>query len=330
MSKRDYYEVLGVSRGADETAIKSAYRKLARQYHPDVNKSPDAESKFSEASEAYEILSDSEKRRTYDQFGHTGPGMGPGGFGGGGGRPGGRPGGRVHVNTGGGGFDVGDMFGGMGGGFSGMGLDEILEALGGGSVAQKSRHRPRHRRGADMEYPLTLDFLKSVRGVTTAIRLRGEVVEGKTETIEVKIPAGVREGQKIRVRGKGQVGPGGQGDLYILVHITGHEYFCRDGSDLSVEVPISITEAARGTQVDVPTIDGMMTVTVPPGVRSGQKLRLRGKGIPVGKEPGDQYVVLRIETPRDLGPEALALLAKFDEVVPFNPRDDAPWNQNES
>jgi DnaJ-class molecular chaperone len=324
MSKRDYYDVLGVSRSADDSAIKSAYRKLARQYHPDVNKAPDAESKFAEASEAYEVLSDPEKRRKYDQFGHVGPGMGSGGCGG---RPGG---GRVHVNMGGSGFDFGEMFGGMGGGFAGMGLDEILEALGGGSVAQKSRHRPRHRRGADMEYPLTLDFLQAVRGVTTTIRIRGEAIDGKSETIEVKIPAGVREGQKIRVRGKGQMGPGGQGDLYILVHITGHGYFKRDGNDLLVEVPISITEAARGVQVDVPTIDGTMTVTVPARVRSGQKLRLRGKGIPAASGTGDQYVVIRIECPREIPDDAMTLLKQFDEMVPFNPRDNAPWNRREA
>ena len=321
MSKRDYYDVLGVSRGADDSAIKSAYRKLARQYHPDVNKAPDAEAKFAEASEAYEVLSDGDKRRTYDQFGHTGAAGGFGGAGGAGG-PGGQ---RRHVNMGQGGMDFSEMFGHMDGGFSGMGLDEILEALGGGSVAQKSRHRPRHHRGADLEYPITLDLTQAVRGVTTAIRIRSESAEGKPETIEVKIPAGVREGQKIRVRGKGQAGSGGSGDLYILVHISSHDYFSREGNDLYVEVPISITEAALGAQVDVPTLDGMMTVTVPPGVRSGQKLRLRGKVVPVGDTAADQYIRLRIDAPRDLSEEAIESLKQFDLHAPFNPRETAPW-----
>ncbi len=319
MAKRDYYDVLGVSRDASAAQIKSAFRKLARQYHPDVNKAADAADKFTEATEAYEVLSDETKRKQYDQFGHAAT-QGPAGRGASG------PGaGYAGVNMGG--VDFGEFFSGGGDGFSGMSLDDILQALGGGSTTRRSRHQPQPRKGPDLDYPITLDFLQAIRGVTTSIRCR-RPDNGQTETIDVKIPAGVRGGQKIRVRGKGQPGPAGRGDLYILVHVTAHPYFVREGKDIVLDLPISFTEACLGAKVDVPTLDGMTRMTIPAGSSSGQKLRLRGKGIETADgERGNQYVVLRVVVPQDLSDEGKALLEQFAAAAGQDARADVPWRE---
>ncbi len=314
---RDYYEVLGVKRDATADQIKSAYRKLARQYHPDVNKSPGAEKKFREATEAYEVLSDAKKRQMYDQFGHTGRG---GGFAGGGGYTGPAGGGS-------GGFSFQDIFNSFGGGsgFAGMGLEEILEALGGGRRGRAPKAARKAAKGENVEYHLTLEFLPAVMGTTTRLKIARE--GGKSEMLEVKIPPGVGEGSKIRVRGKGRSGPAGAGDMYIITHIREHPYFRREGDDIYVDVPISVTEASLGTKVDVPTIDGMTTVTIPPGMASNKKLRLKGKGVRAGggKTPGDQYVVVRIVPPPKVSAAGAELLRKFDETEKYNPRENVPW-----
>jgi len=331
MAKRDYYEVLGVGRDATPSQIKAAYRKLARKFHPDVNKAPDAEEKFREATEAYEVLSDDKRRPMYDQFGHAGPThAGPGG--------GQWRGPRGQTTT----VDFNDIFG---GGFAGMSLEEILGSLSGG---QGGHRRPRRTggRGAnpfggqggnpfggiysgdvigqDIEHPLTLDFMQAVHGTTTSLRLVGD---NGTETINVRIPPGVKEGSRVRVRGKGQAGPGGVGDLYIVTHIGEHPYFRRENNDIILDVPLSLTEAALGAKIDVPTVDGgRMTVTIPPGMASGQKLRLRGKGVaPPGVEPGDQYVVVKIVPPRNLSAKGRRLVEELNETDPYDPRKDVPW-----
>ncbi len=326
MAKRDYYDVLGVKRGASEAEIKAAYRKLARKYHPDVNKAADAAQKFREATEAYEVVSDPEKRKVYDQFGHAGPA---------GGAARGGPGGRVYTWTSGGGpvgggVDVEEMFGGFKSDFMGMGLEEILEHLAahggrGGRHARPGRRRAQ-RPPSDVQYDLTLDFMSAVRGTTTAVRLQQP--GGAAETLHVKIPPGVREGSRVRVKGKGSAGAAGRhGDLYIVTHVRPHTYFRREGEDIHVDVPISLTEAALGGKVDVPTIDGMTTVTVPAGSASSRRLRLRGKGVPRagGKERGDQYVVLRIVPPAKVSAKGAELLRQFDEAQPFDPRAEVPW-----
>ncbi len=317
MAKRDYYDVLGVKRDASDAQIKSAYRKLARKHHPDVNKSPDAPEKFKEATEAYEVLSDRQKRSTYDQFGHAGPQGGP--FGGG----------RTYAWTSQGGkgvpFDFSEIFGGRGSGFMGMSLDEILGALG-GRGRRKSAQRAR---GEDLEYHLHIDLPQAMAGLTAPVRLRRMDTSGReqVETIRVKVPPGVRDGSRVRVKGKGAIGPGGEGDLYIVVHLTPHAYFRPEGSDIYVELPISITEAALGARVDVPTLDGMTTVTVPPGSSSNRKLRLKGKGLarPRGAGRGDQYVILRIVPPPSVSPAGAKLLKEFDKTVKHDPRADVPW-----
>jgi len=223
--------------------------------------------------------------------------------------------------------DFADIFGGGGGGgmggFGGMSLDDILEMLGGGRATRKSRRRPSPSKGADLEYPITLDFLQAARGVRTTVRIRRE--GPADETIEVKIPSGVGEGQRIRVRGKGQLGPGGQGDLYIVIHVEPHPYFTRQGNDVYVDVPISMTEAALGAKVDVPTIDGMTTVTIPPGTSGGQKLRLKGRGLSAGEGRGDQYVRLKVVVPKELSARGRELLEQLQQTETADPRATAPW-----
>lgn len=331
--EKDLYKILGVSRKASDADIKSAYRKLARKYHPDVNKAPDAEEKFREATAAYEILSDKEKRAQYDQFGPAAfsgarPGPGPGGPGPGGGQ-------RVH-------FDFGDLFGGGGRGrsagagsaFMGMGLEEILEALGGQArrKAQAGRRHPGPApKGQDIEHHVNLGFLESIHGSKTSLRLHQTdpaTGEQSSQTLTVKIPPGVREGQKIRLRGKGAEGPGGAGDLLLICHIQEHPFFQREGNDLSVTVPISITEATLGGSMEVPTLEGMTRIKIPPGTPSGRRLRLRGKGVAPGGDPdkrGDQHVIIKIVPPTDLNDDARKALEAFAKTCNDDPRSDAPW-----
>jgi DnaJ-class molecular chaperone len=326
--QHDYYEILGVGRNATSKEIKSAYRKLARKYHPDVNKASDATEKFQQATEAYEILSDPEKRKMYDQFGAAafrGAQAGATGA-----RPSGWPGGAQGVRV-----NFADMFG-QGGGFGSMGLDEILEALGGQARANSRRRtsnvRPSHK-GRDIEHNVHIEFLQAISGTSTTLRLHSTGHDGKTttQTISVKIPPGVRDGQKIRLRGKGEPGPGGPGDLLIVCHIRPHAYFKRDGNDIIVEVPIGITEAALGAKVDVPTIDGTTTVKIPPGTPSGRKLRLRGKGVASAdkkKSHGDQYVVIKIVPPAKMPHQAREMLKNFAKIQAdhgWDPRAEAPW-----
>jgi curved DNA-binding protein len=322
MAKKDYYEVLGVSRSATAEQIKSAYRKLARKYHPDVNKASDSALRFREATEAYETLSDPQKRKMYDQFGHAG---GPG-FNGG---PAGSGGPRAYTygpGQGGGGFDFEDIFGagaggarGGSGGFMGMGLEEILDSLRGvGRRGGRATER-QPQRGMDLEHHLTLDFMQAVHGTVIDLRLQRA---DATETISVKIPTGVNDGSRVRVRGKG----GDGGDLYIVVHVSPHPYFRREGNDIYVELPVSIVEAALGAKVDVPTLEDMTTMTIPPGTSSARKLRLRGKGIasPAGQR-GDQYVTIRIVPPPSLSDASKRALNEFAAQERFDPRADAPW-----
>jgi len=323
MAQRDFYQVLGVKRGATKDEIKSAYRKLARKYHPDVNKAAGAEAKFKEATEAYEVLSDPQKRAMYDQIGHAGPGA-RGAY-----TRRGAPGAGYAAPGGGvGGVSFEEIFGAAqahGGGFVGMGLEDILNALRGGrGRGAKARGK---RRGEDAEYNLTLDFMQAMMGTKTSIHLTQPGSKGRRETIEVKIPPGVDTGSRIRVRGKGGAGPGGPGNVYIITHVRPHAYFRREGQDIYLDVPISITEAALGARIDVPTIDGMTTVTVPAGTAGGKRLRLRGKGVrsAKGKTRGNQYVVIRIVPPTDLSEGERALLEEFQKTHQHNPRMDAPW-----
>jgi len=314
MSKRDFYEVLGLSRGANEAEIKKAYRRLAKQYHPDQNKqSKEAEARFKEVQEAYAVLSDSTKRARYDQFGHAGidPRAGGGG---------------TWSTTDGVPVDLTDFadifnFAGRSGGARGSGVGSIFEQMfagrGGGSPFEEAASAG----GRDIEHTVTLSFDQALRGTTLQLELSGG---RRSETIEVRIPAGVRPGQRIRVRGKGQPAAGRReaGDLFVRCEVSPHPYFRREADDLYLEVPVSIVEAALGAKVDLPTPDGPRTVTIPHGTGSGAKLRLTGLGMPnpKGDGRGDFYAVVKIVPPASLTPLQRESLQALAESGLGNPR----------
>ena len=300
---RDYYEVLGVERNAAAADIKKAYRKLARQHHPDRNPGDkDAAKKFKELQDAYDILNDETKRAQYDQFGFAGPAAG------------GMPGGSF---GGGGGFDQSTLeemlrrsgFGG-GGAAGGIDLGEILGGLGGrrGSTGRGRRPRPVEA----VESEATIPFQTAALGGKIGLGIDGH-------QIELKVPAGVEDGKKMRLAGQG---PGGA-DLIVRLRIAPHPYFQREGNNVVVEVPLTLSEAVLGAKVDVPTVDGTrLTVTVRPGTSSGSRLRLRGKGI----AGGDQYIEIKVVVPAPANEKSRELIEEFARQTPQpNPRLDLPW-----
>lgn len=300
MSDRDYYEVLGVSKSASADEIKKSYRKLAKQYHPDANQDdPSAQAKFSEITEAYEVLSDSDKRAKFDQYGqHWNKVQGGGGggrspFGGGGGA---------------GGFDFEDILGGMfGGGGGGRGGNPF----GGGRRAAPTK-------GANIETEIRVPFQMGVNGGEYELTVNGE-------RLTVKVPAGMDDGGKIRLTGQGNPGQAGPGDLIVTVRVAAHPWFRKDGSNLIVDVPITPLEAVLGGKVDVPTLmDGTIVMTIPAGTNSGAKLRLRGKGSidRKTKQQGDQLVVIKIVSPKELPEDQQALYEQLRELDTTNPREE--------
>ncbi len=348
--KRDYYEILGVSRSASLEEIKKAYRKLALKYHPDRNPGDkEAEEKFKEASEAYQVLSDPERRAQYDRFGHAAFEQGAGGFGG---------------------FDFSattfeDLFGEIFGEFFGTG---------------RARGRSRARRGEDLRYDLEISFEEAAFGAEKTIQVPrlatcdtcrgrgtkdgaeratcptcrgsgqiryqqgfftiakncgqcggqgtiirdpcrvcgGSGVVHKTRTLNVRIPAGVDTGTRLKLSGEGEVGRGGgpPGDLYVVLRVREHPLFRRDGVNVLCEVPISFTQAALGAEIEVPTLEGKVKMKIPPGTQSGTVLRLRGKGVPElqGHGRGDQLVRILVEVPRKLSQKQRELLEEFARV----------------
>jgi molecular chaperone DnaJ len=348
MAKRDYYEVLGVSRTASADEIKKAYRRLAMKHHPDRNKDDDsAEAKFKEAKEAYEVLSDADKRATFDRFGHDGlkaSGAGAGGFSAEG---------------------FGDIFG-----------DVFGDIFGGGRQRGSQVFR-----GADLGYELRLDLEKAVSGDTVTIdvptQVSCETCDGsgakkgstpskcstcggigqvrmqqgffsvqqtcpackgagtvisdpcdncqgrgrvrKTKTLSVKVPAGVDDGDRIRLSGEGEAGRNGgpTGDLYVEVRVNPHKIFVRDGADIACEVPISIAIATLGGEVELPTLDGNVSLKVPAGTQSGKTFRLRGKGVITVRDQrtGDLFAKVAVETPVNLTGEQKGLLQQFEDSV---------------
>ncbi len=301
---RDPYEVLGVARDASDDDIKKAYRKLARQYHPDRNPGDkQAESRFKEIQEAFDVVGDKEKRAQFDRFGFAGQNAGP--FGGGGGGPfrwgGGQ--GNVHVE----GInpeDLASIFGQFGGG--------------GGDFADLFGRAPRGRGGRRTRQPqeatadVTIPFLTAARGGAVTVGIDGR-------ELEVKVPAGVEEGRKMRLSGQG---PGG-GDLILTLHIAPHPYFRREGKNVVLDVPVTVAEAVLGTKVDVPLVGGGHgTVKVPAGTSSGGRLRLRGQGI----AGGDQYIEIEIVTPPSVDARGRELIEEFARRYPQDPRAGR-WGQ---
>lgn len=360
MSKRDYYEVLGVSKSASSDEIKKAYRKLSKKYHPDINKAPDATEKFKEVTEAYETLIDDQKRAHYDQFGHTDPNQGFGG---------------------------GADFGGFGG------FEDIFNTFFGGG---RRRDPNAPRQGADLQYTMTLSFEEAVFGKETDINIpreetcdtcngsgakpgtspetcthcqgtgqlnqeqntpfgrivnrrvchfcqgTGKEIKEKCTTcagsgrvnkrrkIHVKIPAGIDDGQQLRVAGQGEPGinNGPPGDLYIVFHVQNHDFFERNGDDIYCEMPITFVQATLGDEIEVPTLHGKVKLKVPAGTQTGTKFRLRGKGVPNvrGYGVGDQHVVVRIITPTKTTEKQKQLLREFAEVsgqVPLGEHEES-------
>jgi DnaJ-class molecular chaperone len=207
-----------------------------------------------------------------------------------------------------------------------MSLQDILNSLR-GDVAGRQRGRAPARRGRDVEHELELEFLEAVRGTSRTLSIRrGESATGQAETISVKIPPGVRSGQRIRVRGKGEQAPGQPGDLYIRVRIRPHPWFRREGNDLYVDVPIGPAESVLGARVDVPTLDGTVTMTVPPSTASGQHLRLKGQGVPDGSSgAGDLYAVIKVVPPKEVSETGRQLMEQFRQAEQPDPRAGAPW-----
>ena len=368
--EKDYYAVLGIQSGASDKEIQRAYRKLAKQYHPDANQGDAAaEERFKEISAAHEVLGDPEKRKEYDQVREmVASGVGPGGFGGG--FPGGYQGQTINFEDIGG---LGDLLGGLFGG-------------GGRKGGRRGRGPAGPQRGADLEAERYLDFLDAVHGVTTSVSLtaeapcsvcggtgakpgtfpetcetcggtgavavdqgpfsfsnvcptcggRGQVVHDKcrhckgrgTEVrpreVKVRVPSGVRDGQRIRVQGRGAPGQSGgpPGDLYVVVHVGEHPVFGRSGTKhLTVTVPITFAEAALGAQVKVPTLDGPVTVKVPAGTQAGKTVRVRGRGIdPAKGDTGDLLVTFDVEVPRHLTDEQRTAIEALAGTLGENPR----------
>lgn len=312
--ERDLYEILGVQKGASADELKKAHRKLVREFHPDVNKAAGADKKFAQIQEAYDILSDAEKRKLYDQFGMAGVKAGAAGPAGGGGPRGGDPFGGMH---GGGQWQDADpssfeeIFGSMFGGRAGRG-----GRAGGGNEP------PRAQQGRSIDVEETVDFTTAAIGGSRSFKIDGQ-------SFEVKIPAGTVDGAKLAVRGKGGAGSNGgaAGDVVITVRVAPHPWIRREGDDLVVAVPLSIAEATLGTTVRVPLLEGSVTIKVPPGVRSGQKLRVKGKGIQRAKgEPGDFYAQLQIEAPKQLDERQRQLLEELAPTLP-SPRTGAAWKE---
>jgi molecular chaperone DnaJ len=348
MSKRDYYEVLGVSKTASKDEIKKAYRRLAKKYHPDVSTEADATEKFKEVQEAYEVLSDDTKRAQYDQFGHAGPNQGFGG-----------------------GFDGAD--------FGSFGFEDIFSTFFGGGGRRRDPNAP--RQGADLQYSMTLDFEEAIFGKEMDIEIpseencdtchgsgakpgtkketcshcsgtgqisveqntpfgrivnrrtcsycggTGQIIKEKCTTchgtgkvrkrkkIHIKIPAGIDDGQQIRVAGKGEAGVNGgpAGDLYVVIRVRDHEFFERNGDDILCEMPLTFVQAALGDEVEVPTVHGKVKLKIPAGTQTGKQFRLKGKGAPNvrGYGQGDQYVIVRVVTPTNLTAKQKELLEEF-------------------
>ncbi len=328
MSKKDYYDVLGVPRGASADQIKKAYRRLARKFHPDATgNDKKAAERFKEAQEAYELLSDPQKRQAYDTFGHAAANMGSGPFGGG---PGAGRGYARRGQRGSGGinFDFSDFFGGSGGAAGHGGIEDIFEQLRSQQSRRPGRPRPQPQRGRDIEHTVRISFDEAVNGVSRDIVMTVTQSDDKRrqERLAVKIPSGVDNGSKIRLRGRGQPGPGGKnGDLLITIQVDEHPYFERQGNDIYLEVPLSVTEAALGTRIEVPTLSGTSTVTIPPGSSSGRKLRLKEKGIKSQKtaKNGDMFLTLKIVPPAEMDENSKQLLQDFARE---NPQPDLRKN----
>ncbi len=311
MEFKDYYTVMGVARDATQDEIKRAYRKLARKYHPDVSKEKDAEARFKEVGEAYEVLKDTEKRAAYDQLGKNW-----------------KAGQEFRPPPD---WDAGFEF--AGGGFTGgesAGFSDFFESLfgRGGFGSARTGGAGFHAHGEDRHAKVLIDLEDAFTGATRAITLRIPEVDAaghvltRDHTLNVTIPKGIRAGAQLRLSGQGgpSFGQGKPGDLYLEIEFRPHRHFRVDGNDVYLDLPITPWEAALGASVKVPTPGGTVEMKVPPGSAAGKRMRLKGRGIPA-KAPGDFYVVLQISAPPAVTPEAKALYEQMStQFRSFNPR----------
>jgi molecular chaperone DnaJ len=339
--KKDYYGILGVKKTASSDEVRKAFRKLARKYHPDVNPGDrKAEEKFKELSEANEVLSDPKKRKIYDQLGYYSDNIDPRAaeaYARGGGAAGGPFGGFAQGGPGGPGgphvefdfrnfdFGGGAQPGGRGGGFR----DIFSSIFSGAGVA----HEPATMAGTDVEYTVQVPFWESIRGGEMKLNIQRPGAGGRmtTEPVSFRIKPGTRDGQRIRLAGKGNPGHKGAaaGDLYIIVRIGEHPLFRREGDNIHLALPVLPWEAALGAKVEVPTIDGRAVLRIPPGTQTGQKLRMREKGVPSATRPGvigDQIVEIKIVVPEIPNVEAKELWHKLAKMHPEDPRA-AMWTK---
>ncbi|MCK7576051.1 MAG: DnaJ domain-containing protein [Chromatiales bacterium] len=306
MQYKDYYKTLGVSRTASQEEIKRAYRKLARKYHPDVSKEPNAEARFKEINEANEVLKDSEKRATYDALGSNW-----------------RAGEDFRPPPGAGGWSDFDF---KTGGASGE-YSDFFSSIFGRAFRSEGRG-PGRQRGQDQTITLTIDLEDSHQGATRQIKLdlpetgtNGQSTAARSRTLNVRIPAGVTQGRQIRLAGQGQPGRNGgpAGDLYLEIEFKPHRLFTPDGRDILLRLPVAPWEAALGATVQVPTLGGSVNLKIPPGSQSGRKLRLKGRGLP-GTPPGDEIVQLEIVIPPAETEAARELYRRMAEQLAFDPR----------
>lgn len=310
---KDLYAVLGLNKQASQDDIKRAYRRLAKKYHPDLNPgSKDAEQKFKEVSQAYDILADPEKRKRYDagEIDASGQEQAP------------RGGGFYRTYTSGGGgkyrdFDFGqeftaeDIFADLfGGGFGGFGGEDT-----------RTRTRRTHARGGDVNYAIRVGFVEAATGTRKRVRL----ADG--QTVDITVPPGCEDGQSLRLKGKGKPGQGGgpAGDAFVKIRVEPHPYFTRQDKDIHLDLPVALQEAVEGATVTVPTIDGPVSMRIPPGSNTDKVMRLRGRGIqPKGESTrGDQYVRLKVVLPDKIDDELRKLARKWSEKHPYDPRRKA-------
>jgi curved DNA-binding protein len=309
----DHYATLGVERTASADDIRKAYRQLARKYHPDLNPNDaKAKEKFQEVQNAFDVLNDVKKREMYDRYGSAYESVGSGARGpnpwaGGSGGP------QVDI-------DMEDLFGGGGGGFA-----DLFRQFGQRGKRQQTR-REVPTRGANIEHELTVPFTTAVLGGEAQIGIQR--ADGHVDTLQVKIPAGIEDGKKIRLRGQGEpsLDGGPEGDLLIKVLAAPHPYFRRHGKQLEVRVPVTLAEALNGAKIDVPTPHGTISLTVPSGASSGKKLRIKGQGVkPANGLPGDLLAEIQIELPEKLSNDDREAISKRLDKYTDNPRADLRW-----
>lgn len=312
MSKKDFYQTLGVTKSSSPDEIKKAYRKLAMQYHPDKNQgNKKAEEKFKEISEAYEVLSDAEKKKNYDMFGHAGAQGNPFGGAGGGNPFGGARGGNPF-----GGADINDLFG-----------DIFGEAFGAGAAGSRSRSsqqgRPRSTKGADLRYTLTITFEEASAGCEKVISFVRQVGhKEEAAKLSVTVPAGVKDGQRLKLSEEGdKPSSSTAGDLYVIINLQEHLLFKREEADVMLDLPVRYTEAILGTEIDIPTLTGKVQIKIPAGTYSGQVLRLKGKGFPRigGIGNGDMLVRLLVDTPQKTNSRQKELLEELNRYAEETP-----------